>query len=109
MKKDAHSDILKLKVDGGACANDYLMQFQSDILDVDVIRPINKESTAMGAAYLAGLYLKMWDEKEIIRNITVDKVFKSTFSEEERSTRYSVWKKGVDRTMGWLESDGVDA
>lgn len=99
MKEEAKIEISKLGVDGGASVNDYLMQFQSNILDLKLVRAKCLETTALGAAYLAGLAVKMWrDRNEIIRNNSVDKIFLSKMSEEERKARYEGWKAAVNAT-----------
>ena len=99
MKEEAKIEISKLGVDGGASVNDYLMQFQSNILDLKLVRAKCLETTALGAAYLAGLAVKMWrDRNEIIRNNSVDKIFLSKMSEEERNARYEGWKVAVNAT-----------
>lgn len=100
MKKDSGYDLKKLKVDGGACVNDFLMQFQSDILNVDVERPKVVETTALGAAYLAGLATGFWkDEQDIIKNKQIDRVFKTEMDKEVSEKYYDGWKKAVERTL----------
>ena len=91
--------ITSLAVDGGASANNYLMKFQADILDVNVVRPVCLETTALGAAYLAGLAAGLWKSKEeIIQYHTVDRVFYSTIGSEKRESLYKGWKKAVEAT-----------
>ena len=90
----------ELRVDGGACRNNLLMQIQADILGIPVSRPVNIETTAMGAAYLAGLGVGIWesaDELERIRRI--DRVFEPQISDDERQNRLSVWRKAVERVL----------
>lgn len=100
MKKDSGYDLKKLKVDGGACVNDFLMQFQSDILNVDVERPKVVETTALGAAYLAGLATGFWkDEQDIIKNKQIDRVFKTEMDKNESEKFYQGWKKAVEKTL----------
>ena len=101
MEKDANMAIKTLKVDGGAVANNYLMQFQSDILGVQVERPEVIETTALGAAYLAGLAVGFYDKKNIKKNWLLDKKFSPEMPEEDRSKRYAKWQKAVERCMGW--------
>ncbi|MEM1322174.1 MAG: glycerol kinase GlpK [Bacteroidota bacterium] len=101
MKKDAKLPLEKLRVDGGASANDLLMQFQADILDVEVERPGVIETTALGAAYLAGLAVKFWKKNEIIKNWQLDASFKSNMDKRTRNRLYQGWKKAVERSMGW--------
>lgn len=102
MQKDSKIKLKKLQVDGGACANNFLMQFQSDMLNVPVERPAIIESTALGAAYLAGISAGMWTEKEIAKKRKVSKLFKPKLSDRKRKELYAGWQKAVKRTMGWL-------
>lgn len=100
MEQDAGIRLQQLNVDGGAALNDFLMQFQSDILNVTVKRPVVNETTALGAAYLAGLAVGYWENKEAIReNWTVDAVYEPQMKEEERVRLYDGWKDAVRRTM----------
>lgn len=93
-----------LKVDGGACKNDFLMQFQSDIIDAPVHRPVCVETTAMGASYLAGLAVGFWDNKQdVIKNWAFDKVFVPAMDEETRKTEIKGWKQAVQSTLGWAK------
>jgi glycerol kinase len=96
--------IKTLAVDGGMAANDYLMQFQSDILDVVVERPQILESTAKGAAYLAGLAIGWWTKGEIIiQHRKIERTFKSKISDEERKKLYTQWLKAVERCRNWVD------
>ncbi len=96
MEKDSGIELKLLHVDGGACANDFLMQFQADILDVPVERPENRETTVLGAAFLAGLAVGVWkDKNEIKRHWKLDKKFEVEMKEEERAELYGGWKKAV--------------
>ena len=96
MKKDSGADITSLRVDGGASANNFLMQFQADILGAEVIRPKVVEVTALGAAYLAGLMMGYWTDIEDIRtNIAVDKVFKPKMTAEKRAELVDGWNHAV--------------
>lgn len=96
MQRDADVHIKSLNVDGGASANNFLMQFQSDILNADVVRPKVTETTALGACYLAGLCVGYWKDIDDIRaNIKVDKVFKPKMSEEHRKQLVEGWAKAV--------------
>jgi glycerol kinase len=99
MEQDMGDHLSVLKVDGGACANNYLMQFQSDILGADVERPQVIESTAMGAAYLAGMYLGWWDQNVIKQNRSIDHTFTPALSEDRRTSLYDQWRLAVKRTM----------
>jgi len=102
MQKDSGITLTNLKVDGGAVANNFLMQFQSDILGVPVSRPKVIETTALGAAYLAGLATGYWGSKEeIAAKWQIDRVFKPDMDEEKRNSLYSGWTKAVKRAMDW--------
>jgi glycerol kinase len=103
MQEDAGLKLRTLKVDGGACANNILMQFQSDILGTQVERPEVIESTAMGAAYLAGIQQGLWKKEDIIRNRKIQKCFVPEMGEEQRAKLYRGWKKAVQRAMKWVE------
>jgi glycerol kinase len=103
MEKDANLKLQSLKVDGGACNNNYLMQFQSDILNSDVLRPEIIESTAMGAGYLAGIYSSLWDKNKIISNQKINKIFKPNIDSKKRKRLYLGWNKAVNRTLNWIE------
>jgi glycerol kinase len=104
MNKDSGVKLTKLKVDGGMVANELLMQFQSDILDVPVIRPKITETTALGAAYAAGLAVGFWSDLEDLRqNWIEDKTWHPTMSSDVREKYYLEWKKAVDRTFNWME------
>jgi len=103
MKKDAGLTLTSLKVDGGAVANDFLMQFQADILNIPVERPLVTESTALGAAYMAGIERGLWKKEEILQNRKIDRIFIPDITEEKRNTLLKGWKKAVERTLGWLE------
>lgn len=101
MQDDAGISLSTLKVDGGACANNVLMQFQSDILGVRVERPEIIESTAMGAAFLAGIQCGLWKKQDIGANRKVERTFTPEMDEETRTRLYRGWLKAVDRTKGW--------
>ena len=103
MEKDSNLELKSLKVDGGACNNNYLMQFQSDILNSDVLRPEIIESTAMGAGYLAGIYSSLWDKNKIISNQKINKIFKPNIDSKKRKKLYLGWNKAVNRTLNWIE------
>ena len=96
MKKDSGADITSLRVDGGASANNFMMQFQSDILNAEVIRPKVVEVTALGAAYLAGLMMGYWKDIEDIRaNIEIDRVFKPHMTPARRGELIAGWNHAV--------------
>ncbi|WP_299533249.1 glycerol kinase GlpK [Ulvibacterium sp.] len=104
MEDDSGIQLENLRVDGGACANNYLMQFQADILDTEVHRPEVIESTAMGAAFLAGIQVGLWTQEDIDQNRPMDRVFQPTFDRVKRKRLYKNWQKAVERTKGWEES-----
>ena len=101
MVKDAGKALASLKVDGGACANNFLMQFQADILGVPVERPKVIETTAMGAAYLAGIQVGLWNKTIIAKNRKVEKTFQPKMEDKQRNKLYKQWQKAVKRTMNW--------
>ena len=104
MEQDAGIAIKSLKVDGGACANDYLMQFQSNILDCEVIRPSCIETTGLGAAYLAGLAVGYWENMEDIRsNWHAERLFESVMDEFQRDKLVRGWHKAVKCALMWGE------
>ena len=106
MKADSGIELAALKVDGGASANDFLMQIQADIINAPVNRPQCVETTAMGAAYLAGLAVGYWSSKEdVIKNWAIDQVFKPSISAEEREAKIKGWKKAVKYSFGWAKED----
>jgi glycerol kinase len=102
MEADAGVPIKAIRVDGGATANNFLMQFQADITNTKVVRPKVIESTALGAVYLAGLAVGFYANKEdIVKNVDVDRIFTSTIAEERRSKLLAGWEKAVKRSLGW--------
>ncbi len=106
MEKDSGIKISELKVDGGACANDFLMQFQSDIVGSDVFRPQCIETTALGAAYLAGLAVGYWTNLDDIRNNwAVNKIFTSSMDENKRKQLIHGWHKAVKCALMWANED----
>ena len=106
MKADSGINLAALKVDGGASANNFLMQTQADIIGAPVNRPVCVETTAMGAAYLAGLAVGYWASKEdVIKNWAIDAVFKPAISADERAKKIKGWKKAVKYSFGWAKED----
>jgi glycerol kinase len=104
MDADSGVALTALKVDGGMTANDLLMQFQADVLDVPVIRPVVAETTALGAAYAAGLAVGFWAEIEDLRaNWGIDKQWEPHMDPATRDREYALWKKAVTRTFDWVE------
>jgi Glycerol kinase len=99
MQKDSGLKLRELRVDGGAARNDLLCQFQADILGVPVVRPLLTETTALGAAYLAGLAVGFWKNKnEIAGQWSVDKRFEPIMKKSERERLYEGWRNAVKRT-----------
>lgn len=106
MIADSGIELAALKVDGGASANNLLLQTQADLINAPVNRPQCVETTAMGAAYLAGLAVGYWTSKEdVIKNWAIDRTFTPAISEEERTTRIKGWNKAVKCSYGWAKED----
>ena len=104
MQRDSGVPLAQLKVDGGAAVNNGLMQFQADLLGVPVRRPVVAETTALGAAYLAGLAVGYWsDPTDVARNWALDREFTPALPEAERSRLYARWQKAVKRSLDWEE------
>lgn len=106
MQEDSGIQLAELKVDGGAAANNFLMEFQADILGTKVRRPVVLETTALGAAYLAGLAVGFWESKEEIKGKWIlDQEFVPNMKEKEKEKKYRGWKKAVSRAREWEEQD----
>lgn len=104
MQLDSGVPLAQLKVDGGAAVNNGLMQFQADVLGVPVRRPVVAETTALGAAYLAGLAVGYWtDQQDVARNWALDREFVPSMASAERDRLYARWKKAVTRSLAWEE------
>ena len=104
MELDSGIHLSSLKVDGGACKNNFLMQFQADIIGAPVRRPVCVETTAMGASYLAGLAVGFWNSKEeVIKNWSIDREFYPEMPDDERSRELKGWKQAVKATFGWAK------
>ena len=103
MQKDSGADLRSLKVDGGAVANNYLMQFQSNILGVPVLRPEVTESTAQGAAYMAGIGAGIWELEDLKEVQKIEREFTPEMVKNDRDELYGNWNKAVKRTMNWIE------
>jgi len=102
MEKDAGRPLSELRVDGGAARNDLLMQFQADLLDVPVVRPHVTETTALGAAYLAGLEVGLWqDEAELVALWKVDRRFEPAMAPARRATLFAEWHRALERSLNW--------
>ena len=106
MEADSGISIQELRVDGGATVNNLLMQFQSDIMNTTVVRPVITETTALGAAYLAGLAVGFWPDMEAIQNQwQVDKKFTATMTDEERKTLTKQWQRSVKVAKAWADDE----
>lgn len=103
MEQDSGVTIESLNVDGGATANDYLMQFQSDVLGATIDRPVITESTALGAAYLAGLKAGVWKVDDLKKVRKTEQMFSPIMGDDERNGLYKNWKKAVERTFNWAK------
>ncbi|WP_028046101.1 glycerol kinase GlpK [Cellulomonas sp. URHE0023] len=108
MNADSGVNLTELKVDGGMIANEALMQFQADILGVTVVRPKVAETTALGAAYAAGIAVGFWNgEQDVIDNWAEDKRWEPNMADDERDRQYRLWKKAVTKTFDWMDDDVV--
>lgn len=106
MEKDSGVELKSLRVDGGMVVNDTLMQFQADILGVPVVRPKIAETTALGAAYAAGLATGFWSNIDELReNWGTDRTWTPTMGEEQRAQQFRQWKRAVERSFGWIEDE----
>ncbi|MHA7861881.1 glycerol kinase GlpK [Tessaracoccus sp. Y36] len=106
MEADSGVKLAELKVDGGMTANETLMQFQADMLGVDVVRPVVAETTALGAAYAAGIAVGYWEgEQDVIDNWAEDKRWTPSMDEAECDRKFRLWKKAVTRTFEWVDED----
>jgi len=106
MEADSGLELKDMKVDGGAVENDFLMQFQADILGTEVKRPEISETTALGAAYLAGLGVGYWHGiDELVERCKNDRVFKPKMSDKDRKKAYAGWKKAVKKARGWIDDE----
>ena len=106
MEADSGVKLAELKVDGGMTANETLMQFQADMVGVPVVRPVVAETTALGAAYAAGIAVGYWNgEQDVIDNWAEDKRWEPQLGEEERERTYRLWKKAVTKTFDWVDAD----
>lgn len=103
MQNDAETELTAVKVDGGACKNNLLMQFQADMLNTKVERPGITETTVMGAAYLAGICVGLWKQEDVLNRRKVDQEFIPTFTSEKREKLYHRWQKAVERSKNWID------
>ena len=103
MRDDSGIELKELRVDGGAVRNDFLMQFQADILGIPVVRPANTETTAAGAAFLAGLAVGFWSDKSELGELWQrEKTFEPAMSQSERERLLSDWARAVERSKNWV-------
>ena len=108
MNADSGVNLTELKVDGGMVQDELLMQFQADILGVPVVRPQVAETTALGAAYAAGIAVGYWNgEQDVIDNWAEDKRWEPSMADDERDRQYRLWKKAVTKTFDWVDDDVV--
>jgi glycerol kinase len=105
MKRESGVPLTTLRVDGGAAANDFLCQFQADVLGVEVLRPSVTETTGLGAAYLAGVGVGLWKRGDLGRRWRLERRFTPAMSESARTTAYEGWRRAVERARGWIEPD----
>ncbi len=106
MKADSDTEVPALRVDGGASANNYLMQMQADVMDAPVLRPACVETTAMGAAYLAGLAVGYWkDQDEVLKNWEIDRTFEPQITDSQREKLLRGWDKAVRCSFGWAKDE----
>jgi len=103
MQNDAETELTAVKVDGGACKNNLLMQFQADMLNTKVERPNITETTVMGAAYLAGICVGLWKQEDVLNRRKIDQEFIPTFTSEKREKLYHRWQKAVERSKNWID------
>lgn len=105
MSKDKGTPLTELRVDGGATANNFMVQFQSDISQLEVVRPTNLETTALGAAYLAGVGVGFWTLNELKSKWEKDRSFTPTIEQKEAKDRLSLWLKAVERSKNWISDE----
>lgn len=104
MEEDSEIKLTSLKVDGGACANNFLMQFQADMINVPVKRPVSIETTALGAAYLAGLATGYWKNREdVLENWQISRTFEPEMESDLRGSLLDGWKKAIETSLGWAK------
>ena len=103
MQNDAETELTAIKVDGGACKNNLLMQFQADMLNTMIERPEITETTVMGAAYLAGICVGLWKQEDVLNRRKIDQEFSPNFTSEKREKLYCRWQKAVERSKNWID------
>jgi len=103
MNKASKSNIQSLKVDGGACVNNFLMQFQSDVLGISIERPLNKDTTVQGAAFAAGLAVGFWDDLEVLLSSRgIDRIFEPSINTQYAEDNFVIWQQAVERAKNWM-------
>ena len=101
MGRDVDGGVTELRVDGGACVSNFMMQFQSDLLGIPIDRPAMAETTALGAAFLAGLSAGVWESMDELKKLRKSEhIF---YPQQSRETEFSVWHRAVERAKGWAE------
>jgi glycerol kinase len=105
MKRESGVPLTTLRVDGGAAANDFLCQFQADILGVEVLRPSVTETTGLGAAYLAGVGAGLWKSRDLSRHWKLKRRFTPAMPSAAREAAYAGWRRAVERARGWIEPE----
>ncbi len=105
MKRESGVPLTSLRVDGGASPNDFLCQFQADVLGVEVLRPSVTETTGLGAAYLAGVGAGLWKSRELASRWKLERKFTPAMSDRARETAYEGWRRAVERSRGWIEPE----
>jgi glycerol kinase len=103
MKRESGVPLSTLRVDGGAAANDFLCQFQADVLGVEVLRPSVTETTGLGAAYLAGVGAGLWKSRDLGGRWRLERRFTPAMSPAAREAGYAGWRRAVERARGWIE------
>jgi glycerol kinase len=105
MRRESGVPLTTLRVDGGAAANDFLCQFQADVLGVEVLRPSVTETTGLGAAYLAGVGVGLWKSRELASRWKLERKFTPTMSDAARTAAYDGWRRAVERSRAWIEPE----
>ena len=105
MRREAGVPLTTLRVDGGGAANDFLCQFQADVLGVGVLRPSVTETTGLGAAYLAGVGAGLWKSGDLGGRWRLQREFTPAMSSAAREAGYAGWRRAVERARGWIEPD----
>jgi len=104
MQEDSSIRLPSIKVDGGASVSDLLLQFQADMLNTSIYRPLNTESSVTGAAFLAGLATGFWQNREELKSVwSVEQVFTPGMDSAEREAKYNLWQRALNRSKAWLE------